>query len=161
MIALLQRVSRAKVTVEDESAGTRRITGEIGPGWLVLLGVGKGDGEEQARWLADRVIGLRAFADDQGKMNRSVKEIGGSVLVVSQFTLMADCQSGRRPSFTAAAPPDEANRLYQFFVEEIRQLGLPVATGEFGAMMAVDLVNDGPVTFWLDSAGNRAFAPKS
>lgn len=161
MIALIQRVSQAKVTVEDESTGLCRITGQIGPGWLVLLGVGKGDGEEQARWLADRVIGLRAFADDQGKMNRSVKDIGGSVLVVSQFTLMADCQSGRRPSFTAAAPPDEANRLYQFFVEEIRRLGLPVATGEFGAMMAVELLNDGPVTFWLDSSQNRAFAPKS
>lgn len=155
MIALLQRVAHAKVTVDE------RMIGRIGPGWLVLLGVGKADTDEHARWLADRVAGLRAFADDQGKMNRSVKDIGGSVLVVSQFTLMADCQSGRRPSFTAAAPPDEANRLYLYFVEQIRQLGLPVETGEFGASMAVELLNDGPVTFWLDSAQNRAFAQKS
>lgn len=155
MIALLQRVSNAKVTVDD------RITGQIGPGWLVLLGVGKADTDEHARWLADRVVGLRAFADDARKMNRSVRDIGGSVLVVSQFTLMADCQSGRRPSFTAAAAPDEANRLYLYFVEQIRQLGLPVETGEFGASMAVQLLNDGPVTFWLDSAHNRAFSQKS
>ena len=94
-------------------------------------------------------------------MNRSVKEIGGSVLVVSQFTLMADCQSGRRPSFTPAAPPEEANRLYLSFVEQVRQFGLLVETGEFGVSMAVDLCNDGPVTFWLDSAQNRAFAQKS
>ena len=155
MIALLQRVSHAKVTVDE------KVTGEIGKGWLVLLGVGKGDTDDHARWMADRVIGLRAFADENGKMNLSVKDIAGSVLVVSQFTLMADCQSGRRPSFTNAAPPDEANRLYEFFVDQIRQLQVPVQTGEFGAMMAVELLNDGPVTFWLDTSQNKAFAQKS
>ena len=146
MIALLQRVSHAKVTVDE------KVTGEIGKGWLVLLGVGKGDTDNHALWMADRVIGLRAFADENGKMNLSVKDVAGSVLVVSQFTLMADCQSGRRPSFTNAAPPDEANRLYEFFVDQIRQLQVPVQTGEFGAMMAVELLNDGPVTFWLDTS---------
>ena len=155
MIALLQRVAHAKVTVDTN------ITGQIGLGWLVLLGVGKGDSEDQARWLADRVVGLRAFADENGKMNLAVKDVSGSVLVVSQFTLMADCQSGRRPSFTNAAPPDEANRLYEFFVDQIRQLQVPVQTGKFGAMMAVELLNDGPVTFWLDSTQNKAFAQKS
>ena len=129
MIALLQRVSHAKVTVDE------KVTGEIGKGWLVLLGVGKGDTDNHALWMADRVIGLRAFADENGKMNLSVKDIAGSILVVSQFTLMADCQSGRRPSFTNAAPPDEANRLYEFFVDQIRQLQVPVQTGEFGSMM--------------------------
>ena len=152
MIALLQRVSHAKVTVDE------KVTGEIGKGWLVLLGVGKGDTDNHALWMADRVIGLRAFADENGKMNLSVKDIAGSILVVSQFTLMADCQSGRRPSFTNAAPPDEANRLYEFFVDQIRQLQVPVQTGEFGAMMAVELLNDGPVTFWLDTSQNKAFA---
>ncbi len=155
MIALLQRVAHAKVTVDTN------ITGQIRLGWLVLLGVGKGDSEDQARWLADRVVGLRAFADENGKMNLAVKDVSGSVLVVSQFTLMADCQSGRRPSFTNAAPPDEANRLYEFFVDQIRQLQVPVQTGKFGAMMAVELLNDGPVTFWLDSTQNKAFAQKS
>ncbi|MFM7128213.1 MAG: D-aminoacyl-tRNA deacylase [bacterium] len=146
MIALLQRASRAKVTVDDA------ITGEIGKGWLVLLGVGKADTDESARWLADRVLGLRAFADDAGKMNRSVLDISGELLVVSQFTLMADCLSGRRPSFTPAAPPAEANRLYEFFVALLKESGLKVATGIFAADMAVELVNDGPVTFWIDSA---------
>ena len=152
MIALLQRVSHAKVTVDE------KVTGQIGQGWLVLLGVGKGDTDNHALWMADRVIGLRAFADENGKMNLSVKDIAGSILVVSQFTLMADCQSGRRPSFTNAAPPDEANRLYEFFVDQIRQLQVPVQTGEFGAIMAVELLNDGPVTFWLDTSQNKAFA---
>ncbi|MFM7315979.1 MAG: D-aminoacyl-tRNA deacylase [bacterium] len=146
MIALLQRASRAKVTVDGA------IAGEIGKGWLVLLGVGKADTDESARWLADRVLGLRAFADDAGKMNRSVLDIGGELLVVSQFTLMADCLSGRRPSFTPAAPPAEANRLYEFFVALLKESGLKVATGIFAADMAVELVNDGPVTFWIDSA---------
>ena len=155
MIALLQRVAHAKVTVDE------KVTGEIGKGWLVLLGVGKGDTDNHALWMADRVIGLRAFADENGKMNLSVKDVAGSVLVVSQFTLMADCQSGRRPSFTNAAPPDEANRLYEFFVDQIRQLQVPVQTGEFGSMMAVELLNDGPVTFWLDTSQNKAFAQKS
>lgn len=145
MIALLQRVSQASVTVDQE------IVGKIGHGWLVLLGVGKEDTDDQAKWLADRVLGLRAMADDQGKMNKSVIDVNGSILVVSQFTLMADCSAGRRPSFTAAAGPDEANRLYELFVGIIRASGLTVETGVFGAHMDVSLINDGPVTFWLDS----------
>ncbi len=149
MIALIQRVSQASVTVSG------RIIGEIRHGWLVLLGVGKADDEAHARWLADRVAGLRAFSDENGKMNLSVKDVKGSALVVSQFTLMADCGSGRRPSFTPAAPPAEAQRLYEFFVEELRGLGVPVETGEFGAHMDVALVNDGPVTFALDSASAK------
>ena len=150
MIALLQRVSRAKVTVEGQ------VTGQIGPGWLVLLGVGKADTDDTARWLADRVLGLRAFADDAGKMNRSVLDTRGELLVVSQFTLMADCLSGRRPSFTPAAPPAEANRLYEFFVTVLKESGLKVETGIFAAHMDVELVNDGPVTFWIDSAAKMA-----
>lgn len=149
MIALLQRVSRAKVTVDGQ------VSGQIGHGWLVLLGVGKADTDETARWLADRVLGLRAFADDAGKMNRSVLDTRGELLVVSQFTLMADCLSGRRPSFTPAAPPDEANRLYEFFVAVLKESGLKVETGIFGAHMDVELVNDGPVTFWLDSSARK------
>ncbi len=150
MIALVQRVSRAKVTVEGQ------VTGQIGPGWLILLGVGKSDSNDTARWLADRVLGLRAFADDAGKMNRSVLDIRGELLVVSQFTLMADCLSGRRPSFTPAAPPEDANRLYEFFVILLKESGLKVETGIFGAHMDVELVNDGPVTFWIDSATKSA-----
>lgn len=149
MIALLQRVSRAKVTVDGQ------VSGQIGHGWLILLGVGKADTDETARWLADRVLGLRAFADDAGKMNRSVLDTRGELLVVSQFTLMADCLSGRRPSFTPAAPPDEANCLYEFFVAVLKESGLKVETGIFGAHMDVELVNDGPVTFWLDSSARR------
>lgn len=150
MIALVQRVSRAKVTVEGQ------VTGQIGPGWLILLGVGKSDSNDTARWLADRVLGLRAFADDAGKMNRSVLDIRGELLVVSQFTLMADCLSGRRPSFTPAAPPEDANRLYEFFVILLKESGLKVETGIFGAHMDVELVNDGPVTFWIDSVTKSA-----
>ncbi len=150
MIALVQRVSRAKVTVEGQ------VTGQIGPGWLILLGVGKSDSNDTARWLADRVLGLRAFADDAGKMNRSVLDIRGELLVVSQFTLMADCLSGRRPSFTPAAPPEDANRLYEFLVILLKESGLKVETGIFGAHMDVELVNDGPVTFWIDSATKSA-----
>lgn len=149
MIALVQRVTSASVTVSG------RVIGEIRLGWLVLLGVGKNDSEAHARWLADRVAGLRAFPDADGKMNLSVRDVGGAALVVSQFTLMADCQSGRRPSFTPAAPPAEAERLYECFVESLRNLNVPTRTGEFGADMDVALVNDGPVTFWLDSAGAK------
>lgn len=146
MIALVQRVSEASVSVSG------RVIGEIRHGWLVLLGVGKNDTETHARWLADRVAGLRAFSDEAGKMNLSLKDVNGSALVVSQFTLMADCQSGRRPSFTPAAPPAEAERLYKYFTEQLREMGIPTQTGEFGADMDVALVNDGPVTFWLDSS---------
>lgn len=145
MRIVLQRVSSARVVVDGAVAG------EIGPGLLVLLGVTHGDTEEQARLLAGKVARLRIFEDDQGKMNRSVADAGGSVLVVSQFTLYGDCRKGRRPSFDAAAPPEHARALYERFVAEVRALGLPVATGVFQAHMQVELVNDGPVTMVLDS----------
>lgn len=145
MRAVLQRVSRASVTVE------RREVGAIGVGWLVLLGVERGDGDADADRLAEKVAALRAFEDEQGKMNRAVGEVGGAVLVVSQFTLLGDCRKGRRPSFDAAAPPAEAERLYRRFADRVAAAGLPVATGVFRAMMQVALVNDGPVTFLLDS----------
>jgi D-aminoacyl-tRNA deacylase len=145
MRAVLQRVTRAQVQVAGETVGA------IGPGLLVLLGVGQGDDKADARYLADKTAGLRIFEDDKGKMNRSVSEAGGSVLVVSQFTLYGDCRKGRRPGFSAAAPPELANALYLQYVARLRQLGLTVATGVFQAEMAVELVNDGPVTLLLDS----------
>lgn len=145
MRAVLQRVSEARVRVNGE------IVGEVGRGLLVLLGVGQGDGEADARFLAEKTAGLRIFEDAQGKMNLSVEETGGAVLVVSQFTLYGDCRQGRRPGFSAAAPPDLANALYERFVGLLRERGLPVATGVFQAEMAVELVNDGPVTLLLDS----------
>lgn len=145
MRAVLQRVSRASVTVEG------RIVGEIGRGWLVLLGVGRDDGEADVRWMASKVADLRGFADDEGKTNLSARDIGAAALVVSQFTLMADCRAGRRPGFSDAAPPELAESLYLAFAEALRSAGLPVATGVFRADMAVELVNDGPVTFLLDS----------
>lgn len=149
MRAVLQRVSRASVRVEG------RVVGEIGAGWLVLLGVAKGDAEEDADRLAEKVVGLRAFEDHDGKMNRDVVEAGGGVLAVSQFTLLGDCRKGRRPSFTEAAAPDEAARLYEHFVARVAASGVPVAQGVFRAHMDVELVNDGPVTLLLDS--RRAF----
>jgi len=123
----------------------------IGRGLLVLLGVAEGDGERQAEWLADKIAGLRIFEDEAGKMNLSVQDVGGSALVVSQFTLLGDCRKGRRPSFSDAAPPEEADRLYQRFVERARGAGLRVETGVFQAHMGVHLVNDGPVTLVLDT----------
>lgn len=149
MRAVLQRVSRASVEVD----GT--LVGKIGAGWMVLLGVARGDTSKDAETLAEKVVNLRAFEDDQGKMNRNVAEAGGAVLVVSQFTLLADCRGGRRPSFTDAARPEDAERLYGEFVEKIRATGLETATGTFRARMNVELVNHGPVTFLLDS--KRAF----
>jgi D-aminoacyl-tRNA deacylase len=146
MRAVVQRVSRAKVTV----AGT--IAGEIGPGLLVLLGVGKGDDEESADYLAEKIIGLRIFEDDGGKMNRSVMNVGGAVLVVSQFTLYGDVRKGKRPSFDDAAPPQRARELYEYFAGKIRAAGLLCETGRFQEMMSVELVNEGPVTILLDSA---------
>lgn len=146
MRAVLQRVSRAKVTIAGEVAG------EIGHGWLVLLGVGPQDSDKTAAWLADKVANLRAFADDTGKMNRSVQDVNGAVLVVSQFTLYGDCSKGRRPSFIGAAPPDVAIPLYEAFMNGLRALGIPVECGRFGADMQVELVNDGPVTLILDTA---------
>jgi D-tyrosyl-tRNA(Tyr) deacylase len=145
MRAVVQRVSRASVEVEGTCVG------RIGPGWLVLLGVARGDSDEDADRLAERVVNLRAFADDQGKMNRSVVEAGGAVLVVSQFTLLGDCRGGRRPSFTEAAEPAEAERLYRRFNDRVAEAGPEVATGVFRAHMNVELVNDGPVTFLLDT----------
>jgi len=144
MKAVIQRVSSANVVVEGQTVG------EIGRGILVLLGVEKGDDEGKADWLAEKICGLRIFEDGAGKMNLAIREIGGSLLVVSQFTLAGNCSKGRRPSFDTAAPPDEGKRLYEYFVASIRKLGLPVATGIFQADMKVGLVNDGPVTFILE-----------
>lgn len=145
MRAVVQRVSEASVRVEG------RLAGEIGRGLVVLLGVGRGDAEKDARLLAEKVAGLRIFEDEAGLMNRSVSEVGGAVLVVSQFTLYGDARRGRRPSFLEAAPPAEAVPLYRRFVEALGAVGLPVAEGVFRAMMDVRLVNQGPVTILLDS----------
>lgn len=145
MRAVLQRVTRASVEVEGQCVG------RIGLGWLVLLGVARGDTDDDARWMAEKLVNLRAFEDDQGKMNRSVVEAGGGILVVSQFTLLADCRTGRRPSFTEAAEPADADRLYRAVVARLEAADVPVATGVFRAMMQVELVNDGPVTLLLDS----------
>jgi D-aminoacyl-tRNA deacylase len=147
MRSVVQRVSRAAVRVD------RRVVGEIGPGLLVLLGVAAGDGEEDARWSADKIAQLRIFEDAAGKMNRSVEEVGGGVLVVSQFTLLGDPRKGNRPSFVAAAAPEVANALYERVAVRLRERGLAVATGVFRATMEVELVNDGPVTLLLDSRG--------
>jgi D-aminoacyl-tRNA deacylase len=146
MKALVQRVSEAEVTVGD------RIVGTIGRGLLVLLGVEGGDRDGDLGVLARKIAHLRIFEDDAGKMNRSVLEVGGAVLVVSQFTLCADLRKGNRPSFIAAAPPEQARALYARFCEVLAAQGATVATGEFAARMAVRLTNDGPVTIWLDSA---------
>ena len=145
MRAVVQRVSRAKVTVGAA------ITGAIDRGLLVLLGVAPTDSPRAAKWLADKVVGLRIFNDDDGKMNRSVVEVGGAVLVVSQFTLYGDCGKGRRPSFVGAAAPEIAEPLYEAFVNAVREHGILTATGQFGATMQVELVNDGPVTLPIDS----------
>ena len=146
MRAVVQRVSQAKVTVGGQ------ITGEIGPGLLVLLGVGVGDTRTDADYLAEKTIGLRIFEDAGGKMNRSVAEAGGALLVVSQFTLYGDARRGKRPSFDAAAPPQQARELYEYFVEKVRVAGLRAQTGRFQETMQVELVNEGPVTILLDSA---------
>ena len=145
MRAVVQRVTQARVVCEGQ------VTGEIGPGLLVLLGVAPADGPEQVAWLAQKVCGLRIFADEEGKMNRSVQEAGGGVLVVSQFTLYGDCRRGRRPSFTGAAPPEQAQPLYQAFCSAVQAQGVPVGRGVFGGDMQVALVNDGPVTLVVDT----------
>jgi len=159
MRAVVQRVSRARVTVNatvsDSVSG--EITGEIGLGLLVLLGVGAGDTRAEADYLAEKTIGLRIFEDAGGKMeikkmNLSVAEVGGAVLVVSQFTLYGDARRGKRPSFDAAAPPEQARELYEYFVEKVRAAGLRCETGRFQETMQVELVNEGPVTILLDSA---------
>jgi D-tyrosyl-tRNA(Tyr) deacylase len=145
MRAILQRVSEARVQIAGQTVG------EIGCGLLVLLGVAKDDTVERARWLADKIVSLRIFNDDEGKMNRDVAEVGGAVLIVSQFTLYGDCSKGRRPSFIDAAPPEMAIPLYEAFINAVKAHGIPSATGRFGAMMQVSLINDGPVTLILDS----------
>jgi D-tyrosyl-tRNA(Tyr) deacylase len=145
MRAVLQRVSQASVTVGDE------VVGAIGRGLLILLGIGVGDSEAEARLLAEKTANLRIFADEEGRFNRSLLDIGGEALVVSQFTLYADTRRGRRPSFSNAAPPEIAAPLVDVFASELRRLGVAVNTGRFGAMMRAALVNDGPVTILLDS----------
>jgi D-tyrosyl-tRNA(Tyr) deacylase len=144
MRIVLQRVSRAEVRSEGQ------VLGRIGRGLVVLLGIARGDSVEDARWLAEKTVGLRIFPDEQGKMNRDLTEVSGSVLVVSQFTLYGDCRKGKRPSFVQAAPPETAIPLYQAYIEAVKALGVPVETGRFGAMMEVELVNDGPVTLILE-----------
>ena len=145
MRSVLQRVLMARVLIEGD------VVGSIDVGLLVLLGVAPTDTIDQVRWMADKVVGLRIFADENGKMNRDVRESGGSILVVSQFTLYGDCKKGRRPSFIGAATPEVAIPLYEAFVTAIRAHGVRVETGRFGADMQVELVNDGPVTVILDS----------
>ncbi len=145
MRVVVQRVSKARVLVNDQ------VVGEIGQGLLVLLGVTHDDSPAEARWLADKIVGLRIFNDTDGKMNLDVAEIGGGVLVVSQFTLYGDARKGRRPSFVDAAPPEAANPLYEAFLNAVKAQGIPTAAGQFGASMQVELVNDGPVTLIVDS----------
>lgn len=148
MRAVVQRVDRGSVTVEGF------IAGEIGRGLVVLLGVGRGDTENDAGFLADKVANLRIFEDEQGKMNLSILDAGGSVLAVSQFTLFGDCRKGRRPGFSEAAPPEEARSLYEIFVKELEKLGVRAAMGCFREHMTVEIINDGPVTLLLDSKRN-------
>ncbi len=148
MRACIQRVSSANVALQDEN---NRIVGQIEKGFVVLLGVGQEDNEEDARYLAKKVAQLRVFDDGEGKMNLDLAKVGGRVLVVSQFTLFADCVKGNRPSFVAAAPPERANLLYRFFVSELNVRGVSTEEGVFQTNMAVTLVNDGPVTVWIDS----------
>lgn len=148
MKLVIQRVTQAKVEVENQ------LVGSIGPGLLILLGVTLQDTEEQSQWLANKVVNLRIFEDNQGKFNCSLLETHGQALIVSQFTLYGDCSTGRRPSFTEAAPPELAEKLYLQFVDEVRKLGVPVETGRFGAKMAVSLQNDGPVTLLLERNRN-------
>lgn len=149
MRACVQRVTQANVTIGGAEAG------RIARGLVVLLGVGQDDGEAEAGWLADKVVGLRVFEDEAGKMNRSLADVGGAMLVVSQFTLYGDSRRGRRPSFTAAAPSELAERLYEAFVARVREAGVEVATGRFREHMLVSLVNDGPVTLWVDTADQQ------
>jgi len=145
MRAVVQRVKASSVTVDDEPVG------KIGKGLLVLLGVAQADQTADADFLSEKIVNLRIFEDEQGKMNRSLIDIGGEMLVVSQFTLLGDCRKGRRPSFIDAAGPEKANELYEYFAVKVRKKGVPVATGRFRAMMDVALINDGPVTLILES----------
>ena len=145
MRAVIQRVSKASVTVNE------KICGKIQAGLVVLLGVGKKDTEKEAKFLAEKICNLRIFEDDQGLMNLSLMDVEGEMLVVSQFTLLGDCRKGRRPSYSSASPPEKANKLYLYFIEEIRKKNITTATGEFQAMMDVAMVNNGPVTLLVDS----------
>lgn len=151
MRACIQRVSRAQVRVGGQPYA------QIGQGMLVLLGVAQDDTEADARLLAEKVAGLRIFEDSAGKMNLSIAEVGGSMLVVSQFTLLAQCWNGRRPSFTQAAPPEKAQKLYEFFVRSVAEQGVPVATGQFRQHMEVELVNDGPVTLLIQTRQGQPY----
>ena len=150
MRILLQRVSRAEVRIRDVSDGVARVSGRIGPGLLLLVGFTGSDTDSELQWMADKVIGLRLFPDEEDKMNRDIVEHGGAMLVVSQFTLYGDARKGRRPSFVKAASPDTAIPLYKRFLLLLRERGATVETGQFGAMMDVELVNDGPVTLLLE-----------
>ncbi|MBE9580279.1 MAG: D-tyrosyl-tRNA(Tyr) deacylase [Proteobacteria bacterium] len=145
MLAVIQRVTAAEVRIDD------KIVGQIGPGLLVLLGVSRSDDEKDADYLSDKIVHLRILEDEEGKMNRSLIETGGEIMVVSQFTLLGDCRKGRRPSFVEAAPAKTAEGLYEYFVGQLKSKGIPVATGRFQAKMAVSLVNDGPVTLIVES----------
>jgi len=145
MIAVIQRCSRGQVTVSD------KVVGEISHGLVIFLGVQKNDTENDADFLVNKISGLRIFSDENDKMNLSIKDVNGSALVISQFTLCGDTKKGRRPSFIKAATPDDGNRLYEYFMLEMKKGGVPIESGEFGAMMNVELVNDGPVTFVLNS----------
>ena len=145
MKVVLQRVTKASVTIESKTVG------QIGLGFVVLLGAREGDGEKQVDYLVDKIINLRVFSDEQEKMNLSLIDVNGSLLVVSQFTLYANCDKGRRPSFIGAGDPDEAKKLYELFVQKARDKGVQVETGEFGAMMDVELINSGPVTIVLEN----------
>jgi len=149
MKAILQRVTHGQVTVDDS------ITGKIDTGFVVLLGVGHEDTEEDAEYLAEKMVNLRVFNDDAGKMNRSLIDVSGSVLAISQFTLFADTRRGRRPSFIDAAPPEQATHLYEYFMTKVRSAGVRVEKGVFGAHMVVDIQNDGPVTIILDSTDRK------
>jgi len=145
MIAVIQRCSQGKVTISD------KVVGEISNGLVILLGVQKNDTEKDANFLVNKISGLRIFSDENDKMNLSIKDVSGSALVISQFTLCGDTKKGRRPSFIKAATPDDGNQLYEYFMSEMKKGGVPIESGEFGAMMDVELVNNGPVTFVLNS----------
>ncbi len=148
MRCVIQRVSSARVMTDGQCVGT------IGRGLAVLIGIHGNDSEKEARWMADKIVGLRIFADRQGLMNLSLLDIGGEMLIVSQFTLYGDCRKGRRPGYSSAARPEVAEPLYEYFIQRVRQQGIAAATGRFQAVMQVQLVNDGPVTLLLDSAGS-------
>jgi D-tyrosyl-tRNA(Tyr) deacylase len=152
MRAVVQRVARACVSIKEKKEKTEeKVVGEIGGGLCILLGVGVGDAERDAEWLADKIVNLRIFEDEAGKMNRSLLEVGGSALIVSQFTLYGDCRKGRRPSFVEAASPEEGKRLYEYFMERVRLRGVETACGTFQTHMMVEIANDGPVTLVLDT----------